>query len=178
MEVLAAIGLAGTIIQFVDFSGKLVSKTAEIYKSGAGALIENIDIETATNNLILLSTNLHASADSASGTALGKLCQSCGAVVQQLPSALDKVKAKGEYQKWKSFRKALRSVWNKEEIAALEQRLARYTDEINFHVVLDLRSVRHISVNGSANDMTDRERIIQFNGEHSGRLEELDVTTK
>src|ERR1700722_20902334 len=106
MEGLAAIGLAGTIIQFVDFSGKLVSKTAEIYKSGAGALIKNIDIETATNNLILLSTNLHASADSASGTALGKLCQSCGAVVQQLPSALDKVKAKGEYQKGKSFRKA------------------------------------------------------------------------
>lgn len=33
MEILAAIGLAGNIIQFVDFGGKLISKTAEIYKS-------------------------------------------------------------------------------------------------------------------------------------------------
>jgi NACHT domain len=178
MEILTAIGLAGNIIQFVDFGGKLVSKTAEIYKSGTGALIENVDIETATNDLILLSTKLHDSAHSAGDTALKKLCQSCGDVAQQLLLALDKVKANGKHQKWKSFRKALQSVWNKEDIAALEQRLARYRDELNFRIVLDLRSVRKIAVKGSANVMRDRERLVQFNGEYSGRLEELDVTTK
>lgn len=178
MEVLAAVGFAGNIIQFVDFSGKLVSKTAEICKSGAGALIENVDIETATNDLILLSTKLHDSAGSAGDTALRKLCQSCGDVAQQLLGALNKVKANGKHQKWKSFRKALQSVWKKEDIAALEQRLVRYRDELNFRVILDLRSVRKIVVEGSANVMRDRERLIQFSGEHSGRLEGLDVTTK
>jgi hypothetical protein len=178
MEVLAAVGLAGNIIQFVDFSGKLVSKTAEIYKSGAGALIENVDIETATNDLILLSTKLHDSADSAGDTALRKLCQSCGDVAQQSLGALNKAKANGKHQKWKSFRKALQSVWNKEDIAALEQRLVRYRGELNFRIILDLRSVRKIVVEGSANVTRDRERLIQFNGEHSGRLEGLDATTK
>src|SRR6266566_2274950 len=62
MDILVAIGLAGNIIQFVDFGGKLISKTAEIYKSSTGALVENVDIETATNNLVLLSTTLQDSA--------------------------------------------------------------------------------------------------------------------
>ena len=60
---------------------------------------------------------------------LGKLCQSWHAVAKQLLSVLDKVKAKGKYLIWKSFRKALRSVWNKKDIAALEQQLARYKDK-------------------------------------------------
>ena len=146
MEILAAIGLAGNIVQFVDFSGKLVTKTAEIYRSGTGALVENIDIETATNDLVLLSTKLHDSANSTGDTALGELCLSCDTVAKELLSALDKVKVKGKKQKWKSFRKALRSVWSKEDIAALEQRLARFRDELNFRVGVNLRSVRKTAV--------------------------------
>jgi hypothetical protein len=178
MEVLAAIGVAGNIVQFVDFGGKLISKTAEIYKSGTGALIENVDIETATNDLIRLTTKLQDSADSVDDRALKELCQSCGGVAHQLLTVLDKVKAKGKHEKWKSFRRALLSVWNKEDIAALEQRLVRFRNELNLRVVLDLRSVRKILAKGSANVMRNRERLIRFKDEHSGKLEELDVTNK
>ena len=74
-------------------------------------------------------------------TALRELCQSCNVVAKKLLSALNKVKVQGKQQKWKSFRKALRSVWSKEDIASLEQRLARLRDELNLRVVVDLRSV-------------------------------------
>jgi hypothetical protein len=55
---------------------------------------------------------------------------------------LDKVKVKGKQDKWKSIRKALRSVWSKEEIEELEGRLARLKEELNLHVVIGLRYVR------------------------------------
>jgi WD40 repeat protein len=178
MEILAAIGLAGNIIQFVDFGGKLISKTAEIYKSGAGALVENVDIETTTNDLALLSATLQGSADSADDTALRELCQSCNIVAKRLLSALNKVKVQGNKQKWKSFRKALRSVWSEEDILSLEQRLARLRDELNLRVVVDLRSVMEMRVIGTADNMSDRERVIQFSEEQYGRLKDLDLNTK
>ncbi|KAI9771952.1 MAG: hypothetical protein M1839_002585 [Geoglossum umbratile] len=178
MEVLAAISLAGNIIQFVDFSGKLISKTAEIRKSGTGALAENINIETATNDLALLSTKLHDSANSAGDTALQELCQSCNTIATELLTVLDSVKVHGGQNKWKSFRKALRSVWSKEDIALLEQRLARFRDELNLRVAIDLRSVVEMAVTGSADNVSDRERVIQVNEEQSGRLNDLDLNTK
>ncbi|KAH0563496.1 hypothetical protein GP486_001931 [Trichoglossum hirsutum] len=178
MEVFAAIGLAGNIIQFVDFGGKLISKMAEIQKSGTGALAENIDIETATNDLALLSTKLHDSANSAGDTALWELCQSCDAIATELLTVLDTVKVHGGPNKLKSFRKALRSVWSKKDITLLEQRLAQFRDELNLHVTVDLRSVTKMAVAGSANNVSDRERVIQVNEEQSSRLNDLDLNTK
>jgi hypothetical protein len=54
MEVLATVGLVGTIVQLVDFSGKLVSTTMEFYWSASGTLMENIDIETVVVDLCAL----------------------------------------------------------------------------------------------------------------------------
>ena len=45
LDPMAALGLAGNIVQFVDFSIKLVGKVHEIHKSVDGALAENLDIE-------------------------------------------------------------------------------------------------------------------------------------
>jgi hypothetical protein len=58
METLAIIGLVGNIVQFVVFSGKLISKSTELYRSSEGALAEHIDIETVTSHLVLLNSKL------------------------------------------------------------------------------------------------------------------------
>ena len=142
METLAIIGLVGNIVQFIDFSGKLISKSTELYWSSEGALAENIDTETATNHLVLLNSKLQNAATATGDSALESLCKSCSAAADELLAALDKVKVKGKQGKWKSIRKALRSVWSKEEIEELERRLAMLKEELNFHVVVDLRYVR------------------------------------
>ena len=54
MEALAIIGLIENVIQFVDFGGELIAKSTELYQSSEGALVENIDVETATNHPLLL----------------------------------------------------------------------------------------------------------------------------
>lgn len=142
MEPLTIIGLVGTIVQFVDFSGKLISKSTELYRSGEGALAENIDTETATTHLVLLNSKLQKTTVTTGDSALEKLCTSCGAVADDLLVALDKIKVKGISDRWKTIRKALQSVWSKEEIEGLERRLAKLKEELNLHLVVDLRCVR------------------------------------
>ena len=142
METLAIIGLVGNIVQFVDFSCKLISKSTELYQSSEGALAETIDTEAATNHLVLLNKRLKNTAGTTSDATLESLCKSCGNAADKLLAALDKVKVKGKQDKWKSVRKALRSVWSKEEIEELERRLAKFREELNLHVVVDLRCVR------------------------------------
>jgi hypothetical protein len=141
MEILAIIGLVGNIVQFVDFSGKLISKSAELYQSSEDALAENIDTETVTKHLLILNKKLKDTANATGDAPLQRLCVSCHAVAIDLLVALDEVKAKGEQKKWESIRKALRSVWRKGEIEELERRLARFREELNLHLAVDLRCV-------------------------------------
>jgi hypothetical protein len=139
MEALAIVGLVGNIVQFVDFSGKLISKSTELYRSSEGALAENIDTETVTNHLVLLNSKLKDAATATGDSALENLCKSCNTAAEKLLAALDKIKVKGEQRKWKSARKALKSVWSKEEIGELERRLSKLREELNSHIIVDLR---------------------------------------
>jgi hypothetical protein len=139
MDPLSTIGLVGNIVQFVDFGSKLISKSVELYRSTEGALDENLDTETATNHLKDLNEKLKNGAKSTGDTTLKDLCEACDKVARELLEALDKVKVKGKHEKWKSIRKALRSVCSKEHIEELEQRLARLRAELNLHLVVDLR---------------------------------------
>src|SRR5688500_17275670 len=106
MEIRALVGLAGSIFQFLDFSQRLISNTAEIYHPGDGALDENIDIETATVHLTFLNKKLADSPDIVNDATLLKLCQSCDSVATELISSLNKLKVNGngKRQKWESFR--------------------------------------------------------------------------
>lgn len=137
METLAAVGLAGNIVQFVDFSGKLISKSKQLYHHGT--LDENVDIETATKHLVVLNKKFKEDAISVGDRTLQNLALSCQNAANDLLKALDKVKVKDKQQKWESVRKALRSVWSKDEIDLLEQRLAKLKDDLNLHAVVQLR---------------------------------------
>ncbi len=141
MESLALIGLVGNIVQFVDFSGKLISKSSELYHSYDGALSENVDIETTTKHLTVLSKKLKDEATAVGDGALQTLSLACHKAAIDLLVALDKIKVKNRQQKWESIRKALRSVWSKEEIKELEQRLRRFKEELNLHIIVQLRFV-------------------------------------
>lgn len=141
MEALAAISLVGNIVQFVSFSGKLISKSTQLYHSSDGALREYIDVENAAKHLLLLNKKLKDDAITVGDAALQTLCLSCRESAIDLLEALDNVKVKNKQQKWESVRQALRSVWSKEEVKELEQRLAKIKDDLNFHVVMGLRQV-------------------------------------
>lgn len=152
METLAIIGLVSNIVQFLDFSGRLISKSAQLYRSG-DALAENVDIETATSHLILLNDKLKDAATATSDGALESLCKSCDTVANMLLVALENVKVKDKQRKWESMRKALKSIWNKKDIEELERRLAGFREVLNLHIVMGLRYIRESPVIGSPDNM-------------------------
>jgi hypothetical protein len=153
MEALAVIGLVGNIVQFVDFGSKLISKSVQLYQSRDGVLTENINTETATNRLVRLSSKLENAANATGDKALESLCESCSAVAAELLGALDQLKMHGEKEKWKSMRKALRSLWSKEKIQEIEKRLASFREELNLHIIVDLRYVNRLMCGGRPNDI-------------------------
>jgi hypothetical protein len=140
METLAAIGLVGNIVQFIDFGSKLVAKSVQLYQSSDGALAENVDTETATNHLVLLNNKLR-DANRTSDVELENLCKSCSTVADELIRALGELKVQGGQKRWKSMRKAIRTVWSKDKIQGIEKRLANFREVLSLHIIVDLRCV-------------------------------------
>ena len=112
LDPFSALGLAGNIIQFVDFGGKLLSHSAELYRSVDGALSFNKELEIITGDLRSLSANLAASSHSQSTALSGadnfptELASSCKVLADELLSKLAKLRVRGTYKKWKSVRQA------------------------------------------------------------------------
>lgn len=74
MEVLATISLVGNIVQFVDFSYKLISGSAQLYSSVKGALVENSEIEVVAKDVVLLHKKLKGGTTSISNAAIKSIC--------------------------------------------------------------------------------------------------------
>ena len=58
MDPISAIGLAGSVINLVDFTTRLISKGSQYYESPSGAVIENLELEIIAENFDRLSRRL------------------------------------------------------------------------------------------------------------------------
>jgi hypothetical protein len=96
MNPLNAFSLACGIVQFVDFSSKLVSKVYEISTSTEGALAENLELEGITTDLSQLTSRLIQHEELTCSTKdqqeLRNLTLSCRALADQLTDKLEKLK--------------------------------------------------------------------------------------
>lgn len=134
METLAAVSLAGNIVNFLDFGLKIVSKGREIYHANDGALSEHNDLEAVTRDLLLLQTQMEQSLVTTSVAAdlgdhdadLVKLLESSNKLARNLLECLNKAKALGRFRRWKSFRQAVKSVSSKGEVDDMANRLSMY----------------------------------------------------
>jgi hypothetical protein len=92
MDAFTAIGLASNIVQFVDFSWKLIAESRAIYKSSEGASEENLTLSAITNDVAKLSNAIRASSYD---DQLEPMAKECTAIAKELSDALDKLTAKG-----------------------------------------------------------------------------------
>jgi hypothetical protein len=128
LDPVSAIGLASSVIQIVDFSCKLVSKTREYRTSADGALIEHKELRAAANRLSALSKAIHGPLAKCRSLrkptnvdiALGDIAGECLDQASELTQALQGLQIDGpridDRNMWKSFRQALKAIWNKEKI--------------------------------------------------------------
>ena len=143
-EALVAIGLAANIVQFVCFSFTLVSKTKDLQQSSSGALSENIELSVISQDIMTFSRNM--SSNRSSSTQLSIIKKHCEAIAGELLAAIDKLQHKQQTSgvgksptRWRSFRKALKYVWDKPHIDELKGRLERLRDQMMMHLVSDTR---------------------------------------
>lgn len=140
MEALAAVGLAGNIVQFIDFSCQLFDRTQAICRSKNGASQGMQDLETITESLQNLSDGLQKSLDRGNRggntatrrdeNALDTLAKGCQDVATELISVLQGVKAKETGSTWSSFRASLASMRKEKQINAIEKLLDTYRSQL------------------------------------------------
>lgn len=148
MEPLAALSLVSNVIQIVDFSSRVVSKSSELYNSCDGRLVQHTDIAIASADLSKLTTRLSESIELLSvhkslcedDRALYDLCKGCVDVSNELQNGLAKLQVTGAPSRWKSLRKALKSIWSKEHISELQSSLTQYREQLDSRILMGLRS--------------------------------------
>jgi len=141
MDPLTAVGLAGSIVTFVDFSTKVLSTARRLYESTGGSIEENDELESLAKNLKELADNTrhrptnispkgHFGLSITSETVLSNLSQQCIQVADELLEALDSIKVKGDNRTRKSAVQAVKTMRKQDHIEALQRRLDRISKQL------------------------------------------------
>jgi len=151
LDPLTALGLAGNLIQVIQFSYDIVSEGNKLYHDASGVLTQNKSIEEVSSDLTDLSESLKTKQEEwrvAHGRTsldpdelrLRNLCDRCVEVAYELQIQLNKLKAKeGRAKRLRSYKQAVIAVWRKDEVEELERRLARYQKEVDTRVLFSIR---------------------------------------
>ncbi|KAL9116472.1 MAG: hypothetical protein Q9187_007003 [Circinaria calcarea] len=149
MDPLTALGLSANVAQFVSFVSELLSKSKEIYTSTKGCTNKVLSLETVYAQLRDLSSSLELSSQKDPKLEAVKeksnfvehvfsvngLSQSCKMDCDRLLDVLRELRVgDGSKKRWQSFTIALKTVWKRNEIADLEQRLHYVQATLTLHI--------------------------------------------
>jgi hypothetical protein len=147
MDGLSALGVAASVVQFLQFSGSLVSKSRQFYTQGA--LLKDVECEHASKRLGELTGQIRASLKnletsgslSSDAQALETICGNCMNLSAELLARLNELRVDENYKrkKWKSFRQALKSLCSKDVVDGIAKRLADCRDELHTHVLVSIK---------------------------------------
>jgi hypothetical protein len=147
MDPFTALSVGSAVVQFVDFSVKLISSGHQLYKEGA--LPVNDELEQVTVDLTQLCEDLAAdhpgisarqlSRDEAALQQLASLCKKIG---NELLSLLATLKPRECRNGLESFRKALRTARKKGKISNIKERLERVQTELGIQLIAVMRSLQ------------------------------------
>ncbi|KAK4033791.1 hypothetical protein C8A01DRAFT_49701 [Parachaetomium inaequale] len=139
MEAVVAFGLAANILQFVEFTGQLISSAQELSRQGAKT--KYLELESIAKELRRLAEGIGPSpAKSKRGQPdapdeLQRLANRCIEITNELLSVLDSLKLQKGSKKWKSFHQALNSVWKTDQIKDLEERMDRISQALHKEIM-------------------------------------------
>ena len=143
LDPFSALGLAGNIVQFIQFGSDVFSKSREISKAASGASLENEELGSAAQRLQKICLGLQRSQSQRPGVtstssdtdSLQELAESCRTAGEEILCALLHFEVQEPNKKWQSLGKALKTVWKKSEIQAMEKRLGSYRDQLMSHLL-------------------------------------------
>ena len=144
MEPLSALGIASSVVTFLDFSFKLVGNAQEIYKSTTGETISSTELRIRADRLKLLTTRIEAQKNPqhylqqpSDRSVPSALLDQCVEASSQLTSALDRAVAQRR-RIWPSARNAIKGILGERQVKSLEYRLSKCCSELQLHLIANL----------------------------------------
>lgn len=130
-----AVGLASSIISFIEVANKIVRGSYEVYKSSTGATEENDHTALVVGDLRRVTHSLSQHAESTNDEELRRLSTSCFELSGDLMCLLERFLPQGR-GKWQSFTAACRVLRKQKEVGVMEGRLDRYRQQISQRLLL------------------------------------------
>jgi len=142
MDPFTAISLAAAVVQFVDFSTKLISGAREIYTSVSGQTEENRSVESITREMTSLASKLSSAANSQQSEdekSLYRLAGDCKIVADQILDLLNRIKPRDPRSMRQSAWSALKNKLHEKERAELESRLQNCRNQLGLQLNFIMR---------------------------------------
>jgi hypothetical protein len=147
LDPFSALSLASNIIQFVDFSARLVTSVQKIYLSDSGFTDEPIELIALAHDLkgkaeFLINDVSLSQMDPVDQQSSRILTSTCNTLADKLISVLDDLKVEGpasSHRKWISFRNSVRAAARRKKIADLVSRMTLLRNALNGHLLVMLR---------------------------------------
>ena len=142
MDPLSALSVAGTIVQFIDFGSKLLSRASEVYNSASGLTAESADLLAVTKDLKSATALWSASKPQEDNNgeeeyeededekALRELSVRFQASSNDMQLLLGKLKTKSQRTMRDSLRVAWGSLRSRNDVESLQRRLDSYRSQI------------------------------------------------
>ncbi|OCT51420.1 hypothetical protein CLCR_07983 [Cladophialophora carrionii] len=145
LDPISALSIAASVVQFIDFGTKLISKSRELARSSTGALVEHGQMKAASNRLKELDDGLLNSLSiltakkkklTEAEAALRGVSQECRDMAVDFSHALSRYSVEPGQNAWKSFRRVFKAVWDKEGIEAMRQRLNDQRQQLSLNILI------------------------------------------
>ena len=129
MDPISALGVAGTVVQFVQFAAALVNNVREIHHSASGTSLVTQELEAIHSTLSQFSKDLPQHSPHGHlryGRELDGLAKRCRDDCDRLLKLADQLKVESGEKKrwWKSFQKAMLELWTQKDVEDLRQRIS------------------------------------------------------
>lgn len=146
MDPLTALSLAGSLVQFVDFTLKILTTGYPLYKASTGSLSAHEELKCVARDLSGLAKRLsHAqrsydiSERSQAEVAIEDLRGKCEIVAQELMGHLGTLKMQEKKGPLKNFRSALKATWDQNALNTLVQKLQFLRKSLESWFLVDFR---------------------------------------
>jgi hypothetical protein len=132
MDPISAIGLASSILAFVDFSSKLVKGIYQVVGAADGATEENADVNTVMEDLEAVTAAIEVDFKSFSKheKELARLASKCATLSRDLQKTLRSVKVQQGNVPWQTIKSAWKTVTKKDKIDSMGKRIDQYRAEL------------------------------------------------
>lgn len=149
MDPLTALSLGANILQFIEFSYRIIGTAREIEESKSNMTVDFADLETVTQTLTLLNSRVRYSTEKSTPSSiaaashasidLSAACDDCDQVASELLDVLRRLRSGDKSKTWTGLTQAFKMILSRDRVQALRDRLGRHRSMVQFALMVSLR---------------------------------------